>query len=237
MRMVHYFTALVLVAVPALLATAGLGLFGQLELHIKVALATAILVVGLHSLLIIFMIVTGRVLREAVRARDLSSTFLDELNVFFAKKSAYPAAVFGAFFIVVAGVLGYGRQGFGLHPAWHMLAGIGALVFNLWAYTVELRAMAQNRSLLDRASRELDRIDEELEQRGELPEEPGFDAATLARGALIVAISVWMPYAYWGFVEWRGDFSKVSIHPWVEVCVLSLGVWFLARREIALSRN
>ena len=81
MRMVHYFAALVAVAVPALFAAAGLGIYGKLDLHIKVALAAAILVVGLHSLLIIFMIVTGRVLREAVRARDLPTSFLDPNSV------------------------------------------------------------------------------------------------------------------------------------------------------------
>ena len=231
MRMVHYFTALVAVAVPALLAAAGLGVFGHVELHVKVALTTAILVVGLHSLLIIFMIVTGRVLREAVRARDLSTGFLDELNEFFAKRAAYPAAIFGAFFIVVAGVLGYGRVGFGLHPAWHMLAGLGALVFNLWAFTVEVRTVRANRLLMDRAAGELDRIDEVLEAEGALEVEEGLDASTLAKGALIVAISVWMPYLYWVVVEWRGDFSKVSLHPWVEVCAASLFVWMLARRE------
>ena len=47
---------------------------------------------------------------------------------------------------------------------------------------------------------------------------------------MIVAISAWMPYFYWVFVVWRGDFAKASLHPWIEVSALGLFVWWLARK-------
>jgi len=234
MRMFHYFAILVALAVPALFATALLGIFGQLEWHLKVGLLSAIFLIGVHTLMIVFMIVTGRVLREAVRVRDLPQSFLDELNVFFAKKAAYPAAIFGAFSIVSAGVLGYGTQGFGLPPSVHMLVGLLALVLNLWAFTVEVRALRDNQALVDRAAQELDSIDAELASRGELPEETDeYDPKRLAKGAFIVSFSVWMPYLYWGFIVWRGDFSKVSVHPWLEISLIAALIGVIARREPA----
>lgn len=234
MRMFHYYVIVSAVVVPALLVTTWLGINGQTEEHFTFALVTAIATVGAHSLMILFMILTGRILKEAVKSRKLSQEFLDELNEFFANKKAYPAAVFGAFTIVAAGVLAQAQIALGL-PAWtHMIAGLGALVYNLWAFPLELNALRENQVLVDRAAAELDRLDRELDARGELPVDEPLKPAAIARGAAIVAISAWMPYAYWVVVEGRGDFGKVSIHPWIEVSAISLFVWLIARKEVQL---
>ncbi len=232
MRMVHYYTIACAIVVPALLVTAGLGFAGAVDLHFRVALVTAFATVGAHSLLILFMILTGRILREAVRSRDLSQGFLDELNEFFARKKAYPVALLAALLIVVAGVLSMAQHSLGLPAATHMLAGIFALLFNLWAIPVELRALRSNQLLIDRAARELDAIDIRLEAQGELPQDEPITPAAMARGALIVAFSSWLPYLYWGLVVWRGEFAKVSLHPWVEFSAAGILVWLLARSEI-----
>lgn len=229
MRMLHYFAVFAALSAISLLVTAWLGIQGYPN-HLSFGLISAIFTVGVHSLVILFMIVTGRVLREAIRSRDLPAKFLEELNVFFGKKSAYPAGVFGALSIAMAGVLGYGAPSLGWPSAVHMLVAIGAVVFNLWAYTVEFRALVENQALLDRAADALDAIDVELEKRGELPEEEPLLPSQIARGGMIVAISAWMPYFYWVFVVWRGDFAKASLHPWIEVSALGLFVWWLARK-------
>lgn len=230
MRMFHYFAGVVAVVAPALVASAWLGIAGRVELHFQVALVTAIATVGAHSLLILFMILTGRILREAVRARDLPREFLDELNVFFARKTAYPLAILAAFAIVVAGVLAQAQQALGMPPMTHMLAGVVALVVNLWAFPLELRALRENQRLVDRAAARLDEIDRDLAERGELPRDEPIGPQAIARGGLIVAVSAWMPYLYWVFVVWRGDFGKASIHPWIEASVAGLVVWGIARR-------
>lgn len=227
--MTHYFAAALFVVAPALLLTTWLGVSGQVDLHFKVALVTAIGTVGAHSLLILFMILTGRIIREAMRARELGDEFLEELNEFFSRKAAYPAAIFGSVSIVVAGVLSLAQVEFGWSKSTHMLAGLAALVINLWAFSLELRSLRQNQKLVDRVATELDRIDRALEARGELPEDAPLDPAVLARGGLIIGVSAWMPYLYWVFFEWRGDFSKTSIHPWVEASALGFFVWLLAR--------
>ena len=82
MRMSQYFLFGSVAAILALLVAAGLGFSGDLSLHFKVALPAAILTVGAHTLLILFMMITGRILREAIRCRDLPQEFLDELNLF-----------------------------------------------------------------------------------------------------------------------------------------------------------
>lgn len=232
MRMAHYYLIACAIVVPALLVTTGLGLAGEVELHFRVALVTAFATVGLHSLLILFMILTGRILREAVRSRDLSQGFLDELNEFFARKKAYPVALVAALLIVVAGVLSLAQPALGLPAATHMLAGIVALVFNLWAIPLELRTLLDNQLLIDRAATELDAIDVELAAQGEIPQDEPITPAAMARGALMVAFSSWLPYLYWGLVVWRGKFDKVSLHPWVELSAAGLFVWLLARTEI-----
>ena len=38
---------------------------------------------------------------------------------------------------------------------------------------------------------------------------------TLAAGA-------WLPYLYWGLIACRGDFSEVSLHPWIELSGLGV---------------
>src|SRR5262245_10189643 len=104
MRMWHYFLAGALLLVPALFVAVGFGLtFDGSTRHLWAGLFAAALGVGLHTLVILFMLVTGRVIREAVRARALAPEFLVELNQFFGRKRAYPLAGLGAAALVAAG--------------------------------------------------------------------------------------------------------------------------------------
>ena len=230
MRMVNYFVAGALLLVPALLWTVVSGLLHSApsEVHFWSGLLTAALGVGVHTLVILFVLITGRILREAMQARPLGPEFLVELNDFFVRRSAYPLAVFSAFAIVAAGVLGNGARGFGISPVWHWLAGLGAVGLNLWALGEEYRILKSNQELVDRVAAELDAIDE----RSETPfvEEPA-DAPTVARWSLAFGLGAWLPYFYWALFEYRGDFSRVSIHPWIEASAIGFAVWFMALRE------
>jgi hypothetical protein len=40
-----------------------------------------------------------------------------------------------------------------------------------------------------------------------------------------------LPYLYWGIVTWRGDFSKVSLHPWIELSGIGVLMIFLSLRR------
>jgi len=222
MRMVHYFAGLAAACALALIATAvsGIWMAGG-ELHLLLGLLAGTLAVGLHSLLIVFMIITGKVLRAAMDARPLSGEFLAELNAFFASKRAYPAAVLGAASITAAGVLGYAQRGFGWPAEVHLAFALFALVYNLYAMQIEWRALLDNQSLLDRTARALDEIDARAAARGELAPAAadgnslGFeriDHALAARRWTLAALSAWAPYAYWALVVWKGRTADMS--PW-----------------------
>lgn len=239
MRMWHYFLGGALLLAPALLATLALGVFFDgTSKHLWAGLFTATLGVGVHTLVILFMLVTGRVLREAIRSRNLEPSLLDELNQFFARRRAYPLAGAGAALLVATGVLGYGAKGFGISPAWHFLVGLAAVCFNLWALSEEYRALRENQRLVDRAAKELDALDRELVARGEpLPDVPSAPLLSLRNG-LTLAIGAWLPYLYQALILWRGDFDRVSLHPWIEgslLGVVMVALSWRARRAGAAS--
>jgi hypothetical protein len=225
--MVHYFSALAALVLPALLWAAATGALGS-PTHVGVGLFAAVFAALAHSLLILFVIVTGRVLREAMRSRPLSPAFLAELNAFFARKAAYPAAIFGVLAVVVAAVLGYAHRGFGIPPWVHWSAGVAALLFNVWSIAVEHRALRENQLLVDRVALELDRLDRESAPEPEPPQ-----PVPLARLGLVLAVGAWLPYLYWALIVWKGRFERVSPHPWVEASALGLLLWWLGRRARA----
>jgi len=208
--MVHYYLALALPAPVLLLATLWLGLAqGGSQRHVALGLITAILCVAVHTLLILFMIVTGRVLKAAMQSRRLPGEFLAELNEFFASKKAYPVALGAAAATVATAVLGYGRN-VGVPVAVHMLFGIGIVCLNPWAILIGVRALGENQLLLDRAATALDRIDAETPPDQRVPDAGPDHAFGAQTRWLVLALSAWLPYLYWALVVWRGEFSRVA---------------------------
>jgi len=208
MRMVHYYLGLGLVLAPCLLLTLLSGAFlDGSQRHLVLGVFTAVLCVATHTLLILFMIVSGRVLRAAMASRPLPAEFLEELNRFFSQRRAYPLALLAAFGATVAAVLGYGRF-IGVSPAFHMLVGLGAILLNGMALAQGVRTLSSNQALLDRAAAELDRLDAE----GVAPR-PGAGEVQWTLGPsgrwLVFALSAWAPYLYWTLVVWRGAFRNV----------------------------
>ena len=233
MRMTHYFGAFALLAAPMLLLTAWTGIQGSPR-HLSIGLVAAVLAVATHSLLILFMIVTGRVLREATRVRQLDPALLARLNAFFAERPGYPLALLSVLAIAAAAVLGYGNRAFGLSPAVHMLVGLGALVLNLWTLGVELAVMRENQRLVDEAAGALDRIDRERAESGLADESPPANAPDPKRFVRLgwtIALGAWLPYLYRLLIVWRGDTTRVGLHPWIELSLLGFVILFLARRE------
>lgn len=209
MRMSNYFAIAAILVAPMLLATLISGIFvGGQPTHLLLGLMTAIATVGAQTMVILFMIVTGRVLKAAMKSRPLGPEYLTELNDYFANKSAYPIAVFGAFSITAVAVLGYG-QNLGL-PAWvHPLLAIPAVLFNLYGLQKGYEALSANQALIDRTANELDRIDREApETVDHSAAEPEWRYGERTR-AWLFAVAAWTPLAYYTFIVWRGDFEKV----------------------------
>jgi hypothetical protein len=210
MRMVHYYLALAWVLGPCLLATLVTGaLRDGSERHLFVGFFTAVLCVATNTLLILFMIVSGRVLKAAMQSRALPGSFLAELNAFFAERRAYPLAILAAFTATAAAVLGYGRF-IGVGAEAHVLVGLAAVLANALALGHGVRSLRANQGLLDRAAAELDRLD----AAGVAPRagagEPAWRVGARARW-LVFALSAWAPYLYWALVVWRGAFARVPV--------------------------
>jgi hypothetical protein len=223
MRMAHYYAGMALLTAPCLLLTLLTGIFrDDSQRHLLLGFTTAILCVATNTLLILFMIVSGRVLKAASRSRDLGREFLAELNEFFARRSAYPVAILSAFVATAAAVLGYGRF-IGVPPAVHMLVGLTAVLLNLSSLGPGLRVLRANQALLDRATSELDRLDSlgtPVHDEGE----PAwaFDASTRW---CVFAVSAWAPYLYWSLVVWRGEFGRVApLFPILTTLASALGL-------------
>ncbi len=232
MRMLHYTATLVGLAFPALLIAAGLGFWGERQTHLSAGLLAAILCIAAHSVVILFMVITGRLLKEAMRTRPLPASFLAELNEYFGTRPGFPAALLGAFSTVIAGVLGHGARAFDLSPYVHVTAGLLALAINLRCFAIGIQAVRRNQNLLDRAVAALDEIDEQRAASGSDQEEApseGPNARDFARLGFRLSLGASLPYLYILFIHNQGNFARTSIHPWIEISLLGLLTWLLAR--------
>ena len=226
MRMVHYYQGAAVLLIPALLATLVTGIFARGgETHLLLGLFTSIGCVAQNTLLILFMIVTGRVLKQAIASRELPRELLEELNQFFAQRRAYPVALVAATLAVAAAVLGYGSF-IGVSPWIHMLIGLGAILVNLNAIGLGVRSLRKNQELIDRAAAILDELDARPDAKP--IEDPGIPWSVGPRLRwLIFAACAWLPYLYWGLIVWHGDFSRISsLFPTGTALVSGLAVLF-----------
>jgi len=231
MRMSTYFMSLLTLAVVGLIATATAGLTGS-SMHLMLGLGTAFVVVGLHSMVILFMLICARLLREGHENCGLSATYLKRSNDFFREKGGFFLALAGAFSIVAAGVLGYSKHAFGIPAEVHLYTGLFAMLITFIGIPIELQALRNVEGLLDEARVLLDREDEVRATRGEAPlgsdHQPYKDSPRgIAGFVLIVPVLI---YLYQGLMVWHGDFTQVSLHPWIEIAGVGAIMLVLARR-------
>lgn len=232
MRMSHYYISLMVLAVGGLLTTATAGLMGA-SIHLTVALGTAMVVVGMHSLVILFMLISSRLLREGHENCGLSPTYLKRSNDFFRERGGFFLALAGAFSIVTAGVLGYSERAFELPAVVHLVVGLIAMLLTFIAIPIELKALHNAEALLDEARQILDREDEQRAARGEPPvgsdHQPYKDSPKAV--ATFVLIAPLLVYGYRGLIVWRGDFGRVGLHPWIEISAVGLAMLIFAYRN------
>ena len=232
MRMSHYFLSLAVLAVVGLLASALAGVAGW-DLHLWIALPTAIVVVGMHSLVILFVLIGGRLLREGIQNCGLDPGFLQRNNAYFKRLSGLFLTIGGAFSIVAAGVLGYAERAFSLPPEVHLLAGLGAAALTFVAIPNEYAALRTVEGLLDETRETLAEEDRKRAAQGLGPVDeahvPYRDSQ--AHIGLFLVIAPLLVYLYRALIVWRGRFERVDVHPWLEISLVGLVVWWLGRRK------
>jgi hypothetical protein len=232
MRMSHYYLSLLVLSVLGLLASAIGGVLGA-DWHLMVALPTAMLVVGLHSLVILFVLIGSRLMREGVNNCGLSEDNLDRSNAYFKQVTGLFLSLGGAFSVVAAGVLGYGHRAFGFPPEVHLLAGLLAAFLTFAAIPFEWASLRLVEGLLDQTRETLDAIDRERADQGLGPvdEEHVPEKDSPSQIGLFIAIAPLCIYLYQVLIVWRADFERVSLHPWMEVSVVGFWLWFRGRQK------
>ncbi|HEX9792592.1 MAG TPA: hypothetical protein VGC54_01280 [Planctomycetota bacterium] len=210
MRMSSIFAVLVGVALAGLFAALGTGLAGMgaldadgLRTHRFLALGGAILIVAVHSMVFVYMIGTGRAIKDAVSDHGIDPALYREHIVL--KWQAAPWALACSSLTVATAVLG-GVVEAGLATAWlHPLAGLVTFVLNLFGLPAIWRAIRANGLLLDRVTAATAAANHEILARGEDPAPP---ASVLgpAGWMLLLAASAWLPWLYLRFVMGRSDF-------------------------------
>ena len=232
MRMSHYYYSLMVLSIGGLLATSIAGLLGS-SMHLGLAIATAMIVVGMHSLVILFVLICSRVLREGQRYCGLGENYLVRSNDFFRDRSGFHLALVGALSIVAAGVLGYAERGFGLPTGVHLVAGLGAMLLTFFAVPRELVTLWAAERLLDEARRDLDQVDRDRAAQGRAPVDAEHlsENDSLARTGLSIMVAPGLVYLYRVVIVEHGDLTRVSLLLPGAVSLVGLGVWFVGRRR------
>jgi hypothetical protein len=161
--MTRIFLGLAILDAAALLAAFGTGFFYSSEagvpVHFTLGLYAVIGNLGLHCLVFIYFLGTGRWVKEVALAYDLPDEPLPKRTREL-KRKTFPPALFAMLMPIGAAVAGMGA---GMYPnewPWPVHAGlaVAGLLVNAWAFTIEYRNVRTNAGVLDEVLREVDRI-------------------------------------------------------------------------------
>jgi hypothetical protein len=150
--MAQFLLITTLLSLAGLLGTMTMGYLvspGHVAQHIFVALATTILGLFSQSMTMFFFIGTGKEIKE--KANNETSV-VQRTKAF--KSRVFPAAMWAIAALMVTFIMGGGVAG-GKTPHWlHAASSFITLVFLARAYVIELRAMMENATLMEKYLRD-----------------------------------------------------------------------------------
>lgn len=135
-------------------------------LHLFLGLLAGTTALGVHCVIFIYFLGTGRWVKEVAIAYQIPDDPLPKLTRTL-KRQTFPPALFAMLIVIAATVAGAWAATSTTHdPAatkwwpWpvHATAATLALAINVWAFFVEYRAVAMNGRIIDEVMREVDRI-------------------------------------------------------------------------------
>jgi len=135
----------------------GLGFRADLNragVHISAAFFMVICILFLHSLVVFFLIGSGRSVREEIHARPWAKPYLARINDIRLK--AFPPAILSMMTGIVASWIGAAAHTGVTTTAVHRWTGIGTLVINLVAFAIEWRQLQRNSWMIAECQRRLD---------------------------------------------------------------------------------
>lgn len=126
-------------------------------IHFQLGLYAILINLGVHCLIFIYFLGTGRWVKEVALAYDLPDAPLPRLTREL-KRATFPPALFAMLAPIVTAAVGLGRQMHGWPASAHAAFAIASLAINFWAFGVEFRNVRANVQVLDDVEREVDRI-------------------------------------------------------------------------------
>ncbi len=126
-------------------------------LHIFLGLLAATTTLGVHSLVFIYFLGTGRWVKEVCLAYAIPDDPLPKTTREL-KRKAFPPALFAMLIPIAASAAGAGVQTLQWHWVWHASLAVMALAVNVWAFFREYDCVRINAEVIDGVMREVDRI-------------------------------------------------------------------------------
>ena len=126
-------------------------------LHVYLGILSVTVNLGVHCLIFIYFLGTGRWVKEVALAYKIPDQPLPRLTRDL-KRKTFPPALFAMLVPIAAAAAGTGAQ---LQEwPWPVHAGLAAagLLVNAWAFTIEYCNVRTNAGVLDEVLREVDRI-------------------------------------------------------------------------------
>ena len=153
----------------ALLTTFGVGLASQATgglrsadgsiylLHFTLGLFSVLFALGVHCLIFIYFLGTGRWVKEVTLAYGLPDEPLHKQTREL-KRRTFPPALFAMLIAIATASAGAAVQWRDWHWTIHLGLAVATLAINAWAFWVEYRNVSINAEVIDAVMREVDRI-------------------------------------------------------------------------------
>jgi hypothetical protein len=126
-------------------------------LHFLLGLFAVLLTLGVHCLIFIYFLGTGRWVKEVALAYRLPDAPLPRLTRDL-KRRTFPVALTAMLVPIAAAAAGQAVQ----RQEWswlvHAVLALATLLINIWAFIVEYRNVSINAGVIDEVMREVDRI-------------------------------------------------------------------------------
>jgi hypothetical protein len=126
-------------------------------LHVYLGLISASTTLGVHCLVFIYFLGTGRWVKEVAIAYRIPDDPLPKLTREL-KRKAFPAALAAMLVPIATSAAGAGVATLQWPWIYHALLGVGSLAVNVWAFAVEYHCVKVNAGVIDGVMSEVDRI-------------------------------------------------------------------------------
>jgi hypothetical protein len=126
-------------------------------LHFFLGLTAVLVCLGVHCLIFIYFLGTGRWVKEVANAYRIPDDPLPKRTREL-KRKAFPPALLAMLVPIAAAAAGTAAQRREWHWGYHAALAVATILVNVWAFAVELQCVRTNVGVLDDVMREVDRM-------------------------------------------------------------------------------